>query len=319
MRIFQKPFRWAILYAAVLTVFSAYVLLDAFVIPRAYATVTDSQTTQAQADTAVEDVSQTTAESADTQAVAAQAEATVETIITDTSYSDANLQISIETLYVDDTAVYIADIQVSDAACLQTALAKSTYGRNVTQTTSAIAQENGAIFAVNGDYYGFRNDGYVIRNGVLYRSVSGGGEDLVIDSDGNFSIIEEDEVSAQSLLNAGAWQVLSFGPALVNDGEIVVSSDSEVSQSKSSNPRTAIGQISALHYLVIVSDGRTGESAGLSLMELAELFAQRGCTVAYNLDGGGSTTMWFNGTVINNPTDGRNYGERKVSDIVYFE
>ena len=68
-----------------------------------------------------------------------------------------------------------------------------------------------------------------------------------------------------------------------------------------------------------MSDGRTDESEGLSLLELAELFAERGCTVAYNLDGGGSSTMWFNGRIVNIPTDGRSYGERKVSDIVYFD
>ena len=85
-----------------------------------------------------------------------------------------------------------------------------------------------------------------------------------------------------------------------------------------SNPRTAIGQVSALHYIVIVSDGRTSQSDGLTLYALATLMKDRGCTVAYNLDGGGSSTLWFNGEVINNPTDGRSDGERKVSDIVYF-
>jgi exopolysaccharide biosynthesis protein len=85
-----------------------------------------------------------------------------------------------------------------------------------------------------------------------------------------------------------------------------------------SNPRTAIGQVSALHYIVIVSDGRTNKSAGLSLLELADEFFDRGCTVAYNLDGGGSATMWFNGKVINIPKDGKYFGERSVSDIVYI-
>ena len=85
-----------------------------------------------------------------------------------------------------------------------------------------------------------------------------------------------------------------------------------------SNPRTAIGQISELHYVVIVSDGRTSESTGLSLLELAQEFKDRGCTTAYNLDGGGSSTMYFNGEIVNNPTDGKSSGEREVSDIVYF-
>ena len=113
-------------------------------------------------------------------------------------------------------------------------------------------------------------------------------------------------------------QILSFGPALVENGEITVDSSSEVSRSMNSNPRTAIGQVSALHYIIIVSDGRTSSSAGLSLLELAQVFKDRGCTVAYNLDGGGSSTMYFNGKVVNNPTDGKKMREREVSDIVYI-
>jgi len=113
-------------------------------------------------------------------------------------------------------------------------------------------------------------------------------------------------------------QILSFGPSLIENGQVTVSTNSEVSQSMTSNPRTAIGQISPLHYIIIVSDGRTSKSEGLSLLELAQEFKDRGSTTAYNLDGGGSSTMYFNGRVINNPTDGKTTGEREVSDIVYF-
>ncbi len=318
MRFLKQSFRWAMVYTLVLLLAASYVMLDTFVIPRSLTVTTASQTTgviaTAEAATLAVQAEDTAAVADDTSSASAGSEA----VITDTSYTDENIQITLETLYVYDTAVYIADIQIVDVSYLETALANGVYGRNIKETTSAMAESNDAIFAINGDYYGFRNDGYVIRNGVLYRDTSGDNEDLVIDSNGNFSIIEESETTAQSLVDAGAWQVLSFGPALINNGEITVSAGSEVGQSKSSNPRTAIGQVDALHYIVIVSDGRTSESAGLSLLELAQLFADRGCTVAYNLDGGGSSTMWFNGQVVNNPTDGRSYGERSVSDIVYF-
>jgi len=159
-----------------------------------------------------------------------------------------------------------------------------------------------------------------LRNGVLYRSTARkAGDDgaLVIDAAGDFSIIHESQVSAK-LLGDSISQILSFGPSLIENSKIMVSSNSEVSQSMTSNPRTAIGQISPLHYVVIVSDGRTSKSAGLSLLELAQVFEERGCITAYNLDGGGSSTMYFNGKVINNPTDGKTTGEREVSDIVYF-
>jgi exopolysaccharide biosynthesis protein/glycosyltransferase involved in cell wall biosynthesis len=240
-------------------------------------------------------------------------------VITDYSYQDSNIQVTIGTIREYNTDIYIADVVVSDVAYLKTALAENTYGRNIKETTSDMADEHDAILAINGDYYGFRNAGFVIRNGVLYQTTarSGTSEALVINPDGSFEIIDEGSSDAQALYDEGALQVFTFGPGLIEDGEISVTSRAEVSQSMSSNPRTAIGMIDELHYIFVVSDGRTSQSAGLSLLELAKVMQEYGCTVAYNLDGGGSSTMVFNGEVINNPTDGRSYGERKVSDIIY--
>ena len=241
--------------------------------------------------------------------------------VTENSYKDDKISISISTQRVDDSDVYIADVQLADASLLKTALAQNIFGRNIKATTSEMAQQHDAILAINGDYYGFRNSGYVLRNGVLYRDTSSGSEDLAILSDGSFYIFDEDEVTAEQVQAKGALQIFSFGPALITDGAISVSENEEVGQATASNPRTAIGCISPLHYIIIVSDGRTSESAGLSLYELASLFAQYGCTDAYNLDGGGSSTLWFNGSVINNPVGGsagNGSSERKVSDIVYI-
>ncbi|MCB9418309.1 MAG: phosphodiester glycosidase family protein [Ardenticatenaceae bacterium] len=241
-------------------------------------------------------------------------------VITDYSYQDANIQITIDVIREYNTDIYVADVVVSDVAYLKTAFAQNTYGRNIKETTSEIADDHDAILAINGDYYGFRNSGFVIRNGVLYRTTAADrtSEALIVAADGNFEIVNESSSDAQTLYDEGALQAFSFGPALITDGEISVTSNSEVSKSKSSNPRTAIGMVDPLHYVFIVSDGRTSQSAGLSLLELAEIMQEYGCTEAYNLDGGGSSTMVFNGKVINNPTDGRSYGERRVSDIIYI-
>ena len=110
---------------------------------------------------------------------------------------------------------------------------------------------------------------------------------------------------------------MSFGPALIENGTISVTEEDEVGKAMASNPRTAIGIIDDLHYVFVVSDGRTEESEGLSLLELAEFMDSIGVETAYNLDGGGSSTMYFNGAVVNNPTtSGRSVKERSVSDIV---
>lgn len=295
VKFLAKPYRWAIVFFCVLMAASCFVLLDTFVIPKRLANVETPAKTQA-----------------------TSAPVTQEPVITASSYADENIQISIETAREYNTTFYVVDIQLSDVSYLKTALAQNTFGRNIKETTSDMAQTHNAILAINGDYYGFRDSGYVLRNGVLYRSSSNYTNALVIDGEGNFTVVSEGEVSAQSLLESGALQVFSFGPVLVENGVVSVNAGSEVSQARSSNPRTAIGQVSTLHYVVIVSDGRTRESVGLSLLQLAGEFASRGCVTAYNLDGGGSSTLYFNGSIINNPTDGRSVKEREVSDIVYI-
>ena len=252
----------------------------------------------------------------------APAAALDEPVITDHSYDDGYTSIEISTMRMLDTDIYIADVEITDPSLICTALAEGAFGRNLTEPTSVIAERNGAIFAVNGDYYGFRSTGYVMRNGYLYRSVPAKDpdqEDLVLYENGSIDIVREADMTAEEIRDLGARDIFSFGPGLVMDGEISVSENDEVERAQVTNPRTAIGLLSPLHYLFVVSDGRTEESVGLSLYELAILMKDLGCTTAYNLDGGGSSTMWFNGRVLNRPTTfGDKIAERSVSDIVFI-
>ncbi len=287
--------RWAFpLYALLLGAFTAYVLLNTFVVSEVYADVQQTEPTE--------------------EAQPAEA------VVTESSYTDENISIVLTTYRVEDSDVYVADIQLSSPDYLKTALAQGAYGKNLTEKTSVTAQSVNAILAINGDYYGVQESGYVLRNGVFYRDTAvNGKEDLVIFSDGSFRIIREDQVSAQELLDGGAAQILSFGPALVENGAISVSENQEVGKAQSSNPRTAIGILGENHYVFVVSDGRTSQSKGLSLYELAALLQELGAETAYNLDGGGSSTLYFGGQIINNPTtNGKNIQERSVSDIVYI-
>ncbi|HAM69508.1 MAG TPA: hypothetical protein DCP68_07840 [Ruminococcus sp.] len=244
----------------------------------------------------------------------------VEFVNSDTVYQDENIRIAISEYTENDTAVYVADVQLSSAEYLKTAFANDTFGKNVTAKTSEIAAANNAILAVNGDFYGTHNSGYVIRNGILYRETDRANTDyLCIMADGSFFITTGAEYTAQELLDMGTWQCFMFGPRLIENGIINVDDNSEVARAMASNPRTAIGIVDELHYLFVVSDGRTSESDGLSLSQLAEFMQRLGAQTAYNLDGGGSSTMVFNGSLINNPTtSGRSIKERSVSDIVYI-
>jgi len=242
--------------------------------------------------------------------------------VTDSSYKDSKVDINITTVRKNNTTVYVADVKLSDSSYLKTALAYDSFGTNVTEATSSIATNNNAILAVNEDYYGADRSGYVIKNGVIYRNtVRSDSEypDLAVYKDGSFKIIYETEVTAEELLADGVVNLFAFGPSLVENGEISVDKNTEVRQAMTKNPRTAIGIVDKNHYILVVSDGRTNESEGLSLYELAEVLKEYGATTAYNLDGGGSSTMYFNGNIVNNPTtNGHNISEREVSDIVYI-
>ncbi len=315
-----------LLFGTALLGYSVFTLLDAFVIPKNVVSAQDLVTeTTASAGTeagagSAESAADTGSAETETDTGSAGTEESTAAVITDSSYTSDSVSIEITQQTVENTQVYIADIQVKDPSVLMAGLADGSFGQNISEKTSVIAQQAGAILAINGDYYGFRSSGYVMRNGILYRENSAGAdqEDLVIYEDGTMEIIREGDITAQELQQKGAVQIFSFGPGLVENGQVAVDAEDEVDQAMTSNPRTAIGQISEGHYAMVVSDGRTQESAGLTLQQLAEVMQDLGCETAYNLDGGGSTTMWFNGSVVNNPTSGHGIKERSVSDIVYI-
>ncbi len=333
MKQIRFPYLWAIFTALILVTTSAYVLLDAFVIPHALVEVTSIQT-----------VYETTPEeSAIDTIVDVNADSSTEsqTVI------DNSIKISIHEKY--GATYYVADIQLSNPAYLKTAFAKNTFGRNIVQYTSTIAKNNNAILAINGDFYGFRDTGLIIRNGVLYRDIprsmpndvlyrgrsrnirngffyrnnprsnSSYNTTLVIDKNGDFKYVVEGETAGSSLIADGVTQSFSFGPVLVSNGEISNDATTQAWVAAQANPRAAIGQVGPLHYIFVVVDGRTGFSDGMTLPELAQVMADHGAINAYNLDGGGSSTMYYNGKVINRPTEnGRSVRERQVSDIIYI-
>lgn len=244
----------------------------------------------------------------------------------DWSYESDDKQISIRKVQTgagdDMITYYVADVVLKNGATLQTAFAKDAYGTNITQATSTIAANHGAVFAINGDYYGFRNDGVIIRGGTLYRDEPAR-EGFAVLSDGTMKSYDETEEDSASLLAAGVTDTFSFGPALVKDGVAIDNFDDVKIDTNfgnrtidGSNPRTGIGMIAPNHYVFVVVDGRQADSRGMTLNEFADLFASLGATEAYNLDGGGSSTMYFNGRVVNDPQGKEK--ERGVSDIIYL-
>ena len=281
------------IYLLVIAIFTTYSLLDTFVLPRVYRTVIDDEDSKLE-----------------------PGEVTLE----ENYYADDNLEITITKEVYEGSNIYVCDLRINDLSLFKTAFAKNTYGKNIVQTVTEQAKEHEAIIAINGDYYGARESGYVIRKGIIYREIKNNYQnDLVINKDGTWKFIAEKEVSAQALITQGAWEVFSFGPVLIDDSKIVYDSADNTGQGVTENPRTVIAFYDLHHYAFVLCDGRSSTNPGLTLEQMAAYLENLKVTKAYNLDGGGSTTLVFNNQVINLPTtDADIIEERKVSDIIYL-
>lgn len=222
--------------------------------------------------------------------------------------------LTIKTVTESKLTYFVADVVFSDISYLKTAFAKDKYGSGIKETVSKNAKRNNAIFAVNGDYYGWDNYGITIRDSQIYRNNPDSKEDIcAIFGDGTMQVYLPNEISAEELAANNCYQSWTFGPILVKDGVAQTTFNSKVT---GLNPRTGIGYIGPNHFVFIVVDGRQGEySSGLKMADFAKLFEDLGCISAYNLDGGGTSTFYFDGNVMNKPCYG---SERSMSDIIYL-
>ncbi len=252
----------------------------------------------------------------------------------DSAMPDGHLKIAIK--FVDERPArerqyFICDIQVRYPDALTTAFFNPNNMKK-TAVLEKIAQDNQAVLAVNCDFCGDHDSGVIIRNGQLYRAEKTYKLDmLMIDGEGNFSLHngsrKQDDVNAlaQQLLAEGIRHTIEFGPALVKDGQALPfttkpdNDNKYVISTRSSQleSRTAIGQISPLHYVIIVADGTRKSNDkwdGYSLQELQQMFLDCGAWTAINLDGGGSTKLYFYGQILNKPTS----PTRQVTDALIF-
>ena len=244
---------------------------------------------------------------------------TKDVVITDNTYTSSKIAIKIDKV---DTIVnsrkvvyYVADIRLKDIHSLQTVFAEDKFGIGYTETVLSMATRNDAILAVNGDYYGLSKESVVIRNGSIYRENLDQYDILVLYYDGTMETIKPDDFNMDEVKAKSPYQVWTFGPSLLDENGKALNSFPEYSKILWGNPRTSIGYYESGHYVIITVDGRSEASTGLKMHELAEIYESLGCKVAYNLDGGKSSVMTFNGKIFNVPYQ----GGRKSSDTIIIK
>ena len=228
---------------------------------------------------------------------------------TDNSYKSRDVNVTLEKVQENGVTYFWADIYVRNLENFKTAFGQGDPGK--TDTTVNMAKENNAIVAISGDYFSAHPKGIVIRNGQLYRE-SKFQDVLVMNNDGSMETFTADKFDIDKVKQSGAWQAWSFGPMLLADGQPMQNFNTNVAVA---NPRSAVGYYEPGHYAFLLVDGRQdGYSKGMTMKEMSQLFYDRGCKVAYNLDGGQTAVMAFMGEVADQPYN----GGRKVSDILYI-
>ena len=233
----------------------------------------------------------------------------------DWSYQSDELRIAIDRHENEEDKIvyYVADIYLQDIKRLATAAAGDNFASKKVDKLRNIAQAHEALFALSGDYFNYQSKGLIIRNGVLYRQKYDNRRDLcVLYTDGVMKTFEAGTYTMEEIIASEPWQTWQFGPELLDaNGHAKEKFNSSLT---GLNPRCAIGCIEPGHYCFVIVDGRQEKySNGATMQELARIMEKLGCTTAYNLDGGQSAQMYFNGKFQN-----QTHGAREIGDILYF-
>ena len=172
----------------------------------------------------------------------------------------------------------------------------------------SIASRNGCVLAINADQacirwsYKSERVGVAIRDGQILWSRTGKDvtnsfpplNNLVLYEDGNMEVYGTRERTAQEFIEMGAKHVLSFGPVLIRNGVIDKERIARCDRFPKS-ARTVIGMVEKGHYWVMMAEGETKGGNGSSILGMAELLLEKGCTVGFNLDGGRTSSIMFMG------------------------
>jgi len=241
---------------------------------------------------------------------------TDEVVITDRSYTSPGLSITIDTFSrgeAEDHSLltwYVADIYLADIDSFRTYLAQGEkHGRNSTDDPMKMFAESGAILAISGDFEAYSDGGTIVRNGLLYRDVNNGSDVCALFRDGRMVCYDAGTMVLAEAAEQGLLHSWTFGPTLVKDGA-VAENIHQREKWEAREPRVALGYYEPGHYCFVVADGRQWDySNGCNLETLANIMVELGCESAYNLDGGGSAFMAFDGERINRQSSSRRIGD----------
>ncbi len=235
-------------------------------------------------------------------------------------YRDATILALVWRERINNRSATIAEIKVADGSQLRRKLAEDTYGSSVQAYASKLGQAANAVVAMNADFYGFRQIGVTVYQRQLFRFSPDKLDNCFINSKGDMLFVKagsiQDEAQMyQYIADNDVLFSLSFGPILVDNGVLQHCDGYPIGEMDREYSRAGLGMLDDLHYLYMTVNHWNGQHPRCNVNEFAELMYSKGCYKAYNLDGGQTSEIVFNGTPINYIDFN---AERTVTDIIYF-
>lgn len=243
---------------------------------------------------------------------------TDEVVVTDNSYTSQEVSVTFQTVNtkIDDVKVtyYVADIYIAGIENFRTYIAYDSFVYFMDEDPISMAKKTGSVVAIDGDFATVQKTGFVVRNSNVYLSDLANGI-CVLFPDGTMETFEKDTYAIDDILARNPVHVWSFGPSLLDDSGKAIEQFQLSSAIAGRHPRAAVGYYEPGHYCFVLVDGRqSGYSNGMSIQNLAKVFEELGCKLAYNMDGGRSAVMTFGQRFYNKPyLNGRDLG-----DVLYI-
>ena len=245
---------------------------------------------------------------------------TGEPVKTEMGYVSDKVSIQIEKIenpegFPKPMVVFVADVYLEDITSFRSAWSKETLRDSAHKPMDVLElmSREDALLMINGDYVCKWDFGCVVKNGVVARQVDNPRYDAcVLLRDGTMLTLDGNKTSSEQILAMDPWQAWCFGPALLDEnGQAKEKFNSSLT---GVNPRTVLGYYAPGHYCFVVVEGRRDRySRGMTLQQLSRFMASLGCQAAYNLDGGDSSVMAFDGHRVSNPRN-----KRSIPDVIYI-
>ena len=234
-------------------------------------------------------------------------------------YRDSSILVLCWKEIYDERCCTMAEIKVAHGSQFRRRIADDSYSSSVQLYASEMAKASNAVVASNADFYAFRTFGVTAYQRQLFRAEPGKLDTCFINSSGDMLFARAGELTdaaqiQQYMIDNDVLFSLSFGPVLVDNGELQYCESYPIGEIDTMYSRAGLGMLGDLHYLLMTVN-HTDMRPRANVNEFGRYMYEKGCIKAYNMDGGQTSEIVMNGTPVNYIDFG---AERTVSDIIYF-